>query len=153
MKKRYLLASMMVLAAVSLAGCGGNSASKASTSVASEASTNAASNSTETSSVDDAKADTSSKDTTDTTTDEPSDPDADSSASTEASSTADNDSADAQAFIGVSFDEFKNTFGQPTSSSASDGDNGEKVGTYTYDKFTVTTHTDSDGNEIVDSVE
>ena len=153
MKKRYLLASMMVLAAVSLAGCGGNSASKASTSVASEASTNAASSNTETSSVDDAKADTSSKDTTDTTTDEPSDPDADSSASMEASSSTDNAAADAQAYVGVSFDDFKEAFGQPASSSASDGDNGEKLGTYTYDNFTVTTHTDADGNEIVDSVE
>ena len=139
MKKRYLLVSMMIMAAVALVGCGGNSASKAGTSVVSESTAGTAdssSDSTEASSKD-TETDTKTKDTT---AEEPSDPDADSSAE------------DAKAYIGVSMDEFKSAFGQPNSSSAADSDSG-KAGTYTYDTFTVTTHTDADGNEVVDSVE
>lgn len=156
MKKRYLLVSMMIMAAVALVGCGGNSTSKAGTSVVSESTESTAdssSDSTEASSKD-TETDTKTKDTTakDTTAEEPSDPDADSSASMESSGTADSSAEDAKAYIGVSMDEFKSAFGQPNSSSAADSDNG-KAGTYTYDTFTVTTHTDADGNEVVDSVE
>ncbi len=158
MKKKALLASMMIMAAVSLAGCSGNTATKAA-----DSSVTAGSEATESSATDSSAADTqkssdtkeekkdTKKEDKNTSADEPADPDVDSSASDVAA--ADDDVSYAAAFIGVSMDEFKQTFGQPTSSSVSTNDAGEELRTYTYDKFTVTTHTDSDGTEVIDDVE
>ena len=158
MKKKALLASMMIMAAVSLAGCNGNTATKAA-----DSSVTAGSEATESSATDSSAADTqkssdtkeekkdTKKEDKNTSADEPADPDVDSSASDVAA--ADDDVSYAAAFIGVSMDEFKQTFGQPTSSSVSTNDAGEELRTYTYDKFTVTTHTDSDGTEVIDDVE
>lgn len=162
MKKKALLASMMIMAAVSLAGCSGNTATKAaessvttdSKSTESSATDSSAADSQKSSDTKDEKKDTKKEDTKeakDTKADEPADPDVDSSASDVAA--ADDDVSYAAAFIGVSMDEFKQTFGQPTSSSVSTNDAGEELRTYTYDKFTVTTHTDSDGTEVIDDVE
>lgn len=157
MKKKALLASMMIMAAVSLAGCSGNTATKAA-----ESSVTTDSKSTENSATDSSAADVQkssdtknekedTKEDKDTKADEPADPDVDSSASDVAAT--DDDVSYAAAFIGVSMDEFKQTFGQPTSSSVSTNDAGEELRTYTYDKFTVTTHKDSDGTEVIDDVE
>ena len=154
MKKRYLFVSMMVMAAVTLAGCGGNASSSQASSAASSAaaaqSAVTSSGSAETSTVPAASEVQPSADTENTA-------DAASSTDNTADATAtDGSSADAldpTAFIGVSIDEFKTTFGEPTSSSYDTGSDGQKVGTYTYDKFTVTTHTNDDGSEVVDSVE
>ena len=144
MKKRYLFVSMMVMAAVTLAGCGGNASSSQASSAASSAaaaqSAVTSSGSAETSTVPAASEVQPSADTENT---------ADATA-TDGSSA---DALDPTAFIGVSIDEFKTTFGEPTSSSYDTGSDGQKVGTYTYDKFTVTTHTNDDGSEVVDSVE
>lgn len=158
MKKKALLASMMIMAAVSLAGCSGNTTTKTA-----DSSVTAGSEATESSATDSSAADTqkssdtkeekkdTKKEDKNTSADEPADPDVDSSASDVAA--ADDDVSYAAAFIGVSMDEFKQTFGQPTSSSVSTNDAGEELRTYTYDKFTVTTHTDSDGTEVIDDVE
>ena len=147
MKKRYLFASMMVMAAVTLAGCGGNASSSQEASSTTEATSSVSS--TDTSSVPSASevqpdtdaATSSAANETVSATDETT------------STVSDTDDLDPQAFIGVSMDEFKTTFGEPTSSGYDTGSDGSKVGTYKYDKFTVTTHTNDDGSEVVDSVE
>lgn len=145
MKKRYLFASMMVMAAVTLAGCGGNASSSQAASSATEATSSVSSTATVPSASEvqpdtDAATSSAANETV--------------SATDETTSTvSDTDNLDPQAFIGVSMDEFKTTFGEPTSSGYDTGSDGSKVGTYKYDKFTVTTHTNDDGSEVVDSVE